>query len=226
MDSSGADQPVAAAGARRRGRPRQTSARDLEVAALRLFAEQGFDDTTVDDIAAAAGVSRRTFFRYFDSKVAVLWQDFDNEVVSLRAALDDTPPDVPVMDAVRHAVVGVNRYRADDLPELRRRMHLVASVPAIHASSAVHYDAWERAITEFVARRVGQPADALQALAVGMATLAACRAAYDVWLRQDDDDLTDFLDEALKALAAGFDLERISSGSLRRLPTAARYGAP
>lgn len=174
------------------------------MAALRLFAERGFDETTVDDIAAAAGVSRRTFFRYFDSKVAVLWQDFDNEVVALRAALDATPADVPVMDAIRRAVVRVNRSRADDLPELRVRMSLLTAVPALHASAAVHYDAWERVVADFVARRVGQPADALHPLAVGMATLAACRAAYDVWLRQDDDDLTTFLDRALRALAAGF----------------------
>lgn len=207
MGDEGADQEPAT---RRRGRPRQTSARDLEVAALRLFAERGFDETTVDDIAAAAGVSRRTFFRYFDSKVAVLWQDFDSEVVALRDALDEPAADSTVMDAVRRAVVGVNRYRVEDIPELRRRMHLVASVPAIHASSAVHYDAWERAIAEFVARRVGQAPDALYPLAVGMATLAACRAAYDVWLRQDDDDLTVFLERALAALAAGFDLQRIS----------------
>lgn len=195
---------MAGSAARGRGRPRRTSARDLEVAALRLFAERGFDETTVDDIAAAAGVSRRTFFRYFDSKVAVLWQDFDNEVVALRAALDATPADVPVMDAIRRAVVRVNRSRADDLPELRVRMSLLTAVPALHASAAVHYDAWERVVADFVARRVGQPADALHPLAVGMATLAACRAAYDVWLRQDDDDLTTFLDRALRALAAGF----------------------
>lgn len=190
------------------------------MAALRLFAERGFDETTVDDIAAAAGVSRRTFFRYFDSKVAVLWHDFDREVDAIRDALAGAAPDAPVMEAVRRAVVGVNRYRVEDIPELRRRMQLVASVPAIHASSAVHYDAWERTITEFVARRLGHPADSLYPLAVGMATLAACRAAYDVWLRQDDEDLTVFLERALVALAAGFDLQEISSATPHAAPAA------
>src|SRR3954470_10427232 len=103
----------------RRGRPPGTSARALELVALELFAEQGFDDTTVEQIAAAAGVSSRTFFRYFDSKASVLWPAFDREVDELRAAFAEVPDDVPMMVAIRQVVVGVNRYRAADLPELR-----------------------------------------------------------------------------------------------------------
>src|SRR5215472_15661448 len=75
----------------KRGRPPGTSARDLEVISLRLFTEVGFDDTTVERIAAAAGVSRRTFFRYFDSKADVLWHAFDGEIRSLRAAFTEVP---------------------------------------------------------------------------------------------------------------------------------------
>ena len=60
---------------------------------MRLFAEQGFDDTTVDQIAAEAGVSRRTFFRYFESKSEVLWSEFDLEVTNLRRELAALPED-------------------------------------------------------------------------------------------------------------------------------------
>jgi mycofactocin system transcriptional regulator len=190
--------------ARRRGRPRGTSARALELIALRLFTDQGFEQTTVDQIASAAGVSRRTFFRYFDTKSDVLWSAFDAEVQTIRGLLDRTPDDLPVMEGVRRAVLAANHYRAEDVPELRMRMSLLSSVPELYASAAIHYDAWERAVVDFVARRSGQPADSLYPLAVGRAVLAACRAGFDRWTGRADADLTMYLDAALRALAAGF----------------------
>ena len=145
----------------RGGRPPSTSARRLELIALELFTEQGFDETTVEQIAARAGVSSRTFFRYFDSKASVLWHEFDGEVAALRAAFAEVPDEVAVMEAIRLVVVSVNRHQVEDLPELRARMALIGSVPALLASAAPHYDAWERAVSEFAAGRLGQPADSL-----------------------------------------------------------------
>jgi TetR/AcrR family transcriptional regulator, regulator of mycofactocin system len=200
--------------AARRGRPPGTSARELELISLRLFTEDGFDDTTVERIAAAAGVSRRTFFRYFDSKTDVLWHAFDGEVRRLRDAFAQVPAQVPMMDAIRQVVVGANRYRAEDVPELRTRMNLIGSVPALQASAAHHYDAWERAVSEFAAARLGQPAESLYPLAIGRATLAVCRSAYDRWVERADADLTAYLDRALRALATGFDAWRLAAGPI------------
>jgi TetR/AcrR family transcriptional regulator, regulator of mycofactocin system len=196
----------------RRGRPPGTSARELEVISLRLFTQHGFEDTTVERIAAAAGVSKRTFFRYFDSKADVLWHAFDGEVRALRAAFNAVPPELSLMAAIRQVVVGVNRYRAEDVPELRTRMNLIGSVPALAASAAHHYDAWERAVSDFAASRLGQPANSLYPLAIGRATLAVCRSAYDRWADRADADLTVYLDEALRALAAGFDPVQFGDG--------------
>jgi mycofactocin system transcriptional regulator len=188
----------------RRGRPPGTSARELELISLRLFSVHGFEDTTVERIAAEAGVSRRTFFRYFDSKADVLWHAFDGEVRALRAAFAQIPDSVPVMEAIRQVVVGANRYRPEDVPELRTRMNLIGSEPALQASAAHHYDAWERAVSDFAAGRLGEPGDALIPLAIGRATLAVCRSAFDTWVDRADAHLTVYLDEALRALAAGF----------------------
>jgi mycofactocin system transcriptional regulator len=189
----------------RRGRPPGTSARELELIALRLFTEQGFEPTTVEEIAAAAGVSRRTFFRYFDSKAAVLWHEFDGEVNALRAAFAEVSNDVPMMRAIREVVIAVNRYRADDVAELRTRMSLIGSIPALQASAGPHYDAWERTVSEFAATRLAQPADSLYPLTIGRTTLAACRAAFDTWVRGADADLTVYLEAALVALGSGFE---------------------
>ena len=189
----------------RRGRPPGTSRRELELIALHLFTDQGFDSTTIGQIAAGAGVSKRTFFRYFSSKASVLWSEFDHEVEVIRAALAEVPAGVPMMDAIRRAVVAANHCGPQDVSELRMRMNLIGNVPALQSSAAIHYDAWERAISDFAATRMGQPADSLYPLTVGRATLAACRAAYDRWSARADADLTFYLDAALAALAAGFD---------------------
>jgi len=188
----------------RRGRPPSTSRRELRMIALRLFAERGFEPTTIEHIAAEAGVSERTFFRYFTTKASVLWADFETEVQAISAALAAVPGDVPMMDAIRGAVVAANHYHADDVPEMRLRMHLIATEPALSFSAAEHYEAWERAISDFAGRRLGQPAGALYPLTIGRAALAACRAAYDRWSARADDDLTAYLDAALTALASGF----------------------
>ncbi|SEP44461.1 mycofactocin system transcriptional regulator [Amycolatopsis saalfeldensis] len=188
----------------RRGRPPGTSARKLEVIALRLFAEQGFHQTTVDEIAALAGVSRRTFFRYYDAKSDVLWNEFDAEVETIRTLLAEISDELGIMDAIRSAVLAANHYRAQDVPELRTRMHLLNSVPELAASAAIHYDAWERAISAYVAHRTGHPANTLYPLVVGQAVLAACRAGYDRWAARADADLTLYLDAALRVLATGF----------------------
>jgi mycofactocin system transcriptional regulator len=187
-----------------RGRPRGTTKRELELIALRLFTEQGFDDTTVEQIAATAGISGRTFFRYFPTKAEVLWYQFDDEVTALRAAFAMVTDEEPMMTAVRRVVVNANRYRAEDVAELRTRMQLVGAIPALAATAGAHYDAWERAVSAFAAQRLGEPEDALLPLAIGRTTLAAARAAFDAWLARADADLTVYLDEALGSLARGF----------------------
>ncbi|MEV6657918.1 mycofactocin system transcriptional regulator [Nocardia fluminea] len=187
-----------------RGRPPRTTRRQLEVIAMKLFAEHGFDDVTVERIAAEAGVSERTFFRYFPTKAEVLWHQFDNEVDDLRAAFAAVPGDEPMMAAVRRIVVAANRYRPEDIPELRTRMRLVSGVPALSAGAGAHYDAWEHAVGEFAASRLGAGAGDLIPLAIGRTTLAAARAAFDAWLERGDTDLTVYLDRALRALERGF----------------------
>jgi mycofactocin system transcriptional regulator len=188
----------------RRGRRPVTSARELELICLRLFTEQGYEETTIEHIAAAAGVNRRTFFNYFPSKAAVILSFHDDQVTALRAGFAEIGDDMPLMAAIQQVVISVNRYSDHDIPELRARLNLLVSVPALRESAALHYEAWERAVSEFVANRIGQPADSLFPLAIGRTVLGASRTASAQWAIRADTDLVVYLEVALTALAAGF----------------------
>jgi TetR/AcrR family transcriptional regulator, regulator of mycofactocin system len=189
------------------GRRRVTSRADLEQVAFDLFERQGFEQTTVDDIASAAGIGRRTFFRYFGSKNEVPWGDFDAELARMRRRLAATPPRAPLMDAIRQAVVDFNRMPAEQLPAHRRRMTFILGVPALQAHSTLRFAAWRQVIADFVAQRTGQRPDALLPRAVGHAMLGVAVAAYEQWLASPGDDLCDLLDSAVRALGSAFSAE-------------------
>jgi mycofactocin system transcriptional regulator len=186
------------------GRPRATSRRAIEMVALDLFDREGFEATTVEDISVAAGVSKRTFFRYFTTKADVLWAEFDQEIDALRDLLTDAPADATITECVKRAVLAANHYGVDDVAELRSRMHVINSNASTEASASRHYDAWAAALAEFAARRLGQRPDDLIPRAIGLSALAVARAAFEQWLLRSDADLITYLDEALTAWQAGF----------------------
>src|SRR5881275_2025178 len=104
---------------------------------MRLFTDRGFDATTVDDIAAAAGIGRRTFFRYFASKNDVVWGRFTEGLADLRAVLAAGPHDRPVADALRDAIVSFNALPVAQVPVHRQRMSLIFSAPSLQAHSTL-----------------------------------------------------------------------------------------
>ena len=134
-----------------------TSRAELEQAAFGLFAAHGFDATTVDEIAAAAGIGRRTFFRYFPSKNDIPWGAFEAELDRMRVRLKACPPEVPLMDAIRVALIDFNQVSPAQIPLHRRRMELILRVPALLAHSTLRFTAWRAVIAEFAAERTGQP---------------------------------------------------------------------
>lgn len=196
--------PATAGRAPRTGRRPTTSRGELERIALHLFVTDGFEETTVEDIATAAGIGRRTFFRYFDSKNDVVWGDFEHELRRMRAWFAACPPDIPMMDALRQAIVAFNHLEPAQIHAHRQRMSLILEVPALQAHSTLRYAAWRAVVAGFVARRLGRPEDALVPQAIAYAALGTAVAAYDQWLRQEEGDLDTLLDQALRALAAGF----------------------
>lgn len=195
----------AAAPAGRTGRPPASSRSALERLGFELFARQGFDETTVDDIAAAAGIGRRTFFRYFASKNDLVWGDFERQLVGLETLLADADPAAPMMDALRAAVVEFNRFDPAEVPWHRQRMELILRVPTLQADSTLRYTSWRAVVTRFAAARMGLSPSDIRPRLVGNTVLATCVAAYEHWLTEDDDTvLGRLLDEAMRELTAGF----------------------
>jgi len=182
------------------GRPRATTAAQLGHLAIQLFIERGFEATTIDDVAAAAGVGRRTVFRYFASKNDLAWGDFDQELLRMRRYLARVPLDVPLFDALRAAVLDFNTFPVEEIPFHRERMRLLLEVPALVAHSTLRYAAWRDVVARYVAARTRQDAGDLEPQVVGWALLGACLAAYEQWLRDDQADLLTLLDRSLTTL--------------------------
>jgi mycofactocin system transcriptional regulator len=185
------------------GRPRATTELDITAASLELFDRHGYDGTTVDDIARAAGISRRTLFRYFPSKHDIVWGDFAAQVARFRAALHASPPDEEPMRALRRCVVEFNDYGADAMPELRTRMRLITTVPALQGHAMLRHQEWCDAIADFVAERTGAAPTALLPSVVAQAALGVSTATFRVWFA-DCGDLLELLDDAFGLLADGF----------------------
>lgn len=202
----------------RQGRPRATSRASLERVGFELFARDGFDSTTIDDIAAAAGIARRTFFGYFASKNDLVWGDFEEHLDGLRTMLAEADPATPLMDALRDAIIAFNRYDDAEVPWHRQRMRLILRVPTLQGDSAVRYAAWRAIITDFAARRTGAAASELLPRLVGHTALAAAVSAYERWLDDEDADLSALLHEALTAVAVGLAAVTADAGSPRRAP--------
>jgi mycofactocin system transcriptional regulator len=187
-----------------RGRRPSTTRAQIARVALGLFERNGFDETTVEDIAAAAGISRRTLFRYFESKRDIVWGEFAVELVRLREHLHEAPADEPLMDVLRRAVVSTNRFGAGELDELRIRVNLISTVPTLVAHSALRYAEWRQVVAEFAAERRGEGPDDLGPQTLAHAALGAAMAAFARWAHHDVEDLTAEVDRALRLLATGF----------------------
>jgi mycofactocin system transcriptional regulator len=186
------------------GRPPVTSRADLERVALELFAARGFTETTVEDIAAAAGISRRTFFRYYASKNDVVWGDFDILLRGMEDWLASSPADVPLVSTLADAVIRFNSLPPEAVAPHRQRMSLILHVPALQAHSTLRYADWRGVIARFAARRLKLPVDALPPQLVGHVALGAALTAYEQWLADESADLAELLATAFAALRFRF----------------------
>lgn len=198
--AGGSGQPPPAAVAAAPGRPAATSRGELERICLEIFSAQGFDVTSIDEIAAAAGIGRRTFFRYFKSKNDAVWGEFDTQLDAFARWFAGCPLEVPVVEAIRGGVVAFNSFDGQAAESLRSRMRLILSSPSLQAYSTLRYAAWREVVARFAASRLGGEPDDLVPRTLGHLALGAALSAYEQWLADDDADLIDLLQISLALL--------------------------
>jgi mycofactocin system transcriptional regulator len=206
---------MTSAGGATTGRPQVTSRAQLEHLGLRLFTENGYEATTVDRIAEEAGISRRTFFRYFESKNDLSWGDFHTRLDWLRDRLAAVPPAQPLADAIADAVIEFNAVPPGEETWHRQRMTLLLHVPALQAHGTLRYSDWRGVVADFVARRRGEPVGSLVPRAAGYLALGAALAAYEQWLTDPALDLQEVMTESFELFRRGISVptQPISSTS-------------
>jgi mycofactocin system transcriptional regulator len=184
------------------GRPAATSHAEIERAAFELFAEHGFEATTLDAIAARIGISRRTVTRYYGSKNDIPWGQFDATLDGFASQLSSTPADVPLRQRVHQGVIAFNTFPDDAVPPHRARMRLIFESPTLLAHSMLRYAQWRAVIEAFVADVSGAAPDSSLPRVVGHVSLAQALSAYEQWLSDDGDNawLRELLDRAMTDL--------------------------
>jgi AcrR family transcriptional regulator len=188
------------------------SVRDRLVdAAFELFAERGYEQTTVDDIADRAGVGRTTFFRQYRSKEDVIFPDHDRLVAAVRdrlATSTESTAIVAVSEAVRLVLL---RY-VEEGERARRRYALTSNVATLRDREIVSVARYQRLFREFIADWMGPARDAaLRAELMSAAVVSAHNHVLRRWLRKDTDDPVGELDAAMSQVAALFTEDRDAS---------------
>ena len=190
----------------RRERKKLETRQALEQAALRLFAEQGYEQTTVEDIAEAADVAVRTFFRYFSSKQDVLFGDVvTDRVKRLRSELAARPPAEPPIESLLVVMDLLDFDGPEEEEQILARMHLMRQQPSFVSRYLEIIDDMRMAVVEFVATRTGlDPRRHLYPMLLAGACAASWDASLKLWVESGATvSLRDLRHEAFAALSAG-----------------------
>ena len=174
---------------------------------LRLFLEKGYEETTLDAIAEAAGVSRRTLFHYFRQKEDILlaWKSGLGEAI--RAAILRERPDRPPLDIVLSALLQlVEQYQAEDHIRIER---LLASTDRLGASKLAKYAEQEQAVFEALVVLWPAPDRRERLRLVAMVSVGALRVAFERWAeRGGAEPLAHHLRRAFAELKVEFETRR------------------
>jgi AcrR family transcriptional regulator len=161
----------------------ETHARIREEA-IRLFLTHGFESVTLDQIAAAAGVSRRSLFHYFTSKEEMVLAAKVEIGPRLAEAVARRPADEPTLDMAEGALTDMAQHFQG--PEMRALARLISGTPSLQAGDHAKYAELENVLARALAQRRGVPENDLEIVAVAATAISLMRHASDAWLATDD----------------------------------------
>lgn len=182
------------------GRPRSIDPDDVSLVALRLFDEQGFDAVSMDDVAAVAGISRRSLFRLFPSKAALVWGGLDEFATRFTAALRSRPDGESSSDAVRAAYRAGASFPDETVEVTRHRLRVIRANPSLQRGGDATIAALTETIVRSVAERDGRSPHDLGVLVRATTLAAAASAALTWWATHGDGRPEDVVDRAIDLL--------------------------
>ena len=167
---------------------------------MALYAERGFDNTTVADIAERAGVTERTFFRHFADKREVLFEGSSALQELLSTTVADAPESAGPLDAIAAGLEPIAAMLQERRDFSRQRRAIIAANPELQERGLIKLAAWATALAEVLRRRgVPDPAAALAA----ETGIAVFRIAWEQWTDEDNDrDLSQLIQDSLDELKA------------------------
>jgi mycofactocin system transcriptional regulator len=187
------------------GRRRSTTQDHITDVALDLFANYGFGSVSVDDVAQASGIARRTLFRYYSSKNAIPWGDFDAHLQHFRDLFAQVDDNEPLSPALRSALLAFNTFDPSETERHRQRMRVILQTAELQAYSMTMYAGWRGVVADFVAARIGGKAGDLVAQSVAWLMLGVALSAYEHWLADEAVSLPQALGDAFDVVAHGLD---------------------
>ena len=185
-----------------RARKKAATKLAIQEQALWLFVEKGYDATTVEEIAAAAGVSHMTFFRYFPRKEEVVeYDEYDPLIEELIAA---RPGSEAPLTALHAAIrIGLEQVLGTDREAVLIRTRLVLQNPVLRSRNLLAQDITRELFARALARRTGVAEPDFAATVQASAALGAIGTAMTAWAADDGQDLIALIDAAFAAVEAG-----------------------
>jgi AcrR family transcriptional regulator len=167
-----------------RGRKRAQTRARIQAEAMRLFLERGFDATTLDDIAAAAEVSRRSLFHYFASKEEIVFSTKADFPAMIAEAIARRPAGEPLLDMVENALLELAERHLS--PQMRDLTRLIHDTPALKAGDQAKFELVERVLARALADRKGLPETDIACRVTAATAIGILKLSTQAWLAGDD----------------------------------------